>query len=59
MIAMPVVFASHGAPTLAVQPGEAGAVLAELGRTLPAAKSILVVSAHWETQVPAVSTAAA
>ena len=55
---IPTVFVSHGAPTLALEPAEAGAMLARLGRELPRPQSILVVSAHWEAERPTVSTAA-
>lgn len=54
----PTLFVSHGAPTLALEPGEAGGMLTRLGRELPRPQSILVVSAHWETARPSVSTAA-
>jgi 4,5-DOPA dioxygenase extradiol len=54
----PAVFVSHGSPMMAVEPGRAGAALAQLGRDLPRPSAILVVSAHWETAAPAVSTAA-
>lgn len=57
MTAMPALFVSHGAPTMAIEPGRAGAALAELGRTLPRPKAILIASAHWETHSPAVSAA--
>jgi 4,5-DOPA dioxygenase extradiol len=55
---MPAVFVSHGSPMMAIEPGRAGAALAQLGRDLPRPAAILVVSAHWETPAPAVSTAA-
>ena len=55
---IPTLFVSHGAPTLALEPAEAGAMLARLGRELPRPQSILVVSAHWEAERPTVSTAA-
>lgn len=42
---------------LAVQPGETGAALTALGRSLPTPKGIVMVSAHWETSAPMVSTA--
>lgn len=57
MTAMPTLFVSHGAPTLAMEPGQAGASLEELARTLPRPEAILVVSAHWETPAPMVSAA--
>jgi 4,5-DOPA dioxygenase extradiol len=54
---LPTLFVSHGSPMLAVEPGQAGAMLSELGQALPTARAILVVSAHWQTRVPTVSTA--
>src|SRR5262245_53887380 len=54
---MPTVFISHGAPMLAIEPRETGAVLAALGRSLTRPKGIVMVSAHWETRGPMVSTA--
>jgi 4,5-DOPA dioxygenase extradiol len=58
MTSMPTVFVSHGAPTMAIQPGEAGAALQALAPDVPRPSAILMVSAHWETQAPVVSTAA-
>ena len=43
---MPVVFVSHGAPSMALD-REAGADFARLAATLPRPRAILVVSAHW------------
>jgi 4,5-DOPA dioxygenase extradiol len=54
---MPVLFLSHGAPTLPLEPGETGAVWKKLGARLPRPSSILVVSAHWETHIPTLSLA--
>ncbi|MBX3666585.1 MAG: dioxygenase [Burkholderiales bacterium] len=54
----PAVFVSHGAPTLALEPGSTRGFLAELGAALPRPRAILAVSAHWETATPAVGTAA-
>ncbi|SDH90626.1 DODA-type extradiol aromatic ring-opening family dioxygenase [Pseudomonas panipatensis] len=48
--AYPVLFISHGAPTFAIEPGQAGARLRELGRTLPRPTAVLVVSPHWMTR---------
>jgi 4,5-DOPA dioxygenase extradiol len=46
----PVLFVSHGAPTFAIEPGMAGARLAELGRALPRPSAIVIVSPHWMTR---------
>ena len=42
---------------MALEPGQAGAALTRLGRELSRPAAILMVSAHWETARPAVSTA--
>ena len=57
MSILPTVFVSHGAPTLAVEPGATGPALSALGKALPRPDAILMVSAHWETTRPTVSTA--
>lgn len=57
MRAVPALFVSHGAPTFAIEPGEAGRRLAALADGIGRPEAILVVSAHWETDRPAVSTA--
>jgi len=44
---MPVLFLAHGSPMLGLQPGGYGPVLEELGASLPAAKAVVIVSAHW------------
>lgn len=46
----PTAFISHGAPTFALEPGQAGARLAALGKTLSDVQAILVVSPHWQTR---------
>lgn len=43
---MPVVFVSHGAPTMALDQA-AGADFARLARALPKPRAVLAVSAHW------------
>lgn len=53
----PTLFVSHGAPTYALQPGIAGAALAAVGRALPRPAAMLVVSPHWMTVQPRVTTA--
>jgi 4,5-DOPA dioxygenase extradiol len=52
---MPSLFLSHGAPTLPLTDTPARAFLQQLGLTLERPKSILVISAHWETALPMVS----
>lgn len=58
MSKMPVLFVSHGAPTLPLESGAAHDFLTGLGATLARPRAILSVSAHWETDHPAVSAAA-
>lgn len=53
----PVLFVSHGAPTLPLEPGDTGAAWRKLGAQLARPTAILVISAHWATRVPTLSTA--
>lgn len=53
----PVLFLSHGAPSLALEPGETGAAWRQIAAQLITPSAILVVSAHWETRIPFVSAA--
>ena len=53
----PVIFVSHGAPTLPLEPGATGAAWHALGASLAKPRAILLVSAHWETPAPVVSRA--
>jgi 4,5-DOPA dioxygenase extradiol len=54
----PTLFISHGSPMLALTDTPAHRFLADLGKTLPRPKAILMVSAHWESMGdPAVSLA--
>lgn len=55
---MPSLFLSHGAPTLPLTDTPAREFLSQLGSRLPSPKAILVVSAHWETERPAVNAVA-
>lgn len=41
----------------AVDAGRAGELWATLGQSLPRPKAVLIASAHWETELPMVSTA--
>lgn len=52
-----VLFVPHGAPTFALNPGAAGAALAQAAQAFATPRAILVVSPHWETDVPTVGTA--
>lgn len=45
----PVLFISHGAPTFALEPGELGHQLTQLGSELTDIDAIVAVSPHWET----------
>jgi 4,5-DOPA dioxygenase extradiol len=56
--ALPILFLSHGSPMHALQPGAVRAVWEGIARDLPRPKAILIASAHWETDVPAVTGAA-
>lgn len=53
MSTMPTLFVSHGAPTFALEPGEAGRELAALAQAIPTPRAILIASPHWMS--PAVS----
>jgi 4,5-DOPA dioxygenase extradiol len=55
----PALFVSHGAPTLALQPGLLGPKLTQLGEQLADLAAIAVVSAHWQTAGVRVSRARA
>lgn len=55
---LPSLFISHGAPTFALEPGAAGPLLTALGRELPRPAAVLVVSPHWMTAEPRVTTSA-
>jgi len=53
---LPALFVSHGAPTLALEPGPTRGFLAQLGTAIGRPRAVLAISAHWETAAPAVST---
>ncbi len=52
---MPVIFLSHGAPSLLLEAGVTGEAWRRLGEQLPRPSAILVISAHWESHVPTFS----
>jgi 4,5-DOPA dioxygenase extradiol len=58
MSAFPAIFVSHGAPTLIIEDAPARHFLAGLGNSLGRPTAILVASAHWETDQPAISAVA-
>src|SRR5512134_3143137 len=53
--ALPTLFLSHGSPMHAIRPGAVRAVWEGIARDLPRPKAILIASAHWETDIPAVT----
>lgn len=57
MSRLPTVFVSHGSPMTLIDPGPQGTAIAGLGKTLAKPKAILVASAHWLTNIPAISNA--
>lgn len=50
MSRLPVLFVSHGSPTFALEPGQAGPLLTQLGSRLRDVRAIVVISAHWITR---------
>ncbi|WP_367288744.1 DODA-type extradiol aromatic ring-opening family dioxygenase [Laspinema palackyanum] len=59
MDSLPTLFISHGAPDLPLQDGAVTAFLKSLHQHFPKPKAILVISAHWYSAMPTVSTAVA
>lgn len=58
-IPFPLLFVSHGAPMLAIEPGLAGKALSQIGRELPQPDAIVVISPHWITSSEIKVTASA
>lgn len=54
---LPGLFISHGSPMLALNPEQVGPALARLSLNLPRPQAIIVMSAHWESDVLEVSHA--
>lgn len=54
---LPTLFISHGAPPLALRPGEIGDFWRQLAESLPRPAAVLAVSAHWMTDLPLVGAA--
>jgi len=53
----PTLFLSHGAPTLPIDPSLPSGGFTTLAQHLPRPESVLMLSAHWNTLKPTVSTA--
>ncbi len=56
MVALPSIFVSHGAPTIALEQGPAHHFLRGLGAELGRPEAILCISAHWESERPMLGT---
>src|SRR5690348_9524836 len=57
-MSLPGLFLSHGSPTLPLEPEHPTHVfLKDLGAKLPRPRAILMVSAHWDTRIPALTLA--
>ena len=56
---LPSNFISRGSPDIAIRDTPAARFLRSRGETLPDAKAILVVSAHWMTSAPMVTAISA
>ncbi len=57
-MSMPTLFVSHGSPMLILEDLPARAFLATLGTLVAKPRAIIAVSAHWNTERPAISLAA-
>jgi len=57
MTRQPAIFLSHGSPTMPLEKSAANDFLRGLGAMLGRPEAILMVSAHWDTERPAVSAA--
>jgi len=58
MTSLPSLFLAHGAPDLPLNDHPAKRFLADMRTQLPQPKSILIISAHWQAEVPTLTTAA-
>jgi 4,5-DOPA dioxygenase extradiol len=54
-VTLPVLFLSHGSPMHALEPGAVRGVWERIAAELPQPKAILIASAHWETNIPALT----
>ncbi len=56
MTHFPTLFISHGSPMMAIEPGTTGPLLAKIAEKLPTPKAVLVISAHWLTHQPTLTS---
>lgn len=56
-MSLPAIFLSHGAPDLLLSANPTRTFLQHLGQRFPHPAAVLVVSAHWATRIPTVTTA--
>ena len=56
---LPSLFVSHGAPNLIIDRSPAAEAMVALAASLPRPQAVLVISAHWETDQPTLTAAAA
>ena len=52
-----VLFVPHGSPMFALHPGAAGAAMSQVAAKLSTPRAIVVISPHWDTDVPTVGFA--
>jgi 4,5-DOPA dioxygenase extradiol len=52
---LPTLFISHGSPMHAIDAGAAGEVWAALGQATAPPRAVLMITAHWETNIPMLS----
>jgi len=54
---LPTLFISHGSPMCALRSSPVAEPWAQLARSLPRPQAVLMVSAHWETELPMIGSA--
>jgi 4,5-DOPA dioxygenase extradiol len=55
---LPVIFVAHGAPTIAIEHSRYTLFLRTLAQRLPKPKAIVLFSAHWESRIQQIGSAA-